>query len=204
MLVTNLHQTLHCILPNVGIFLLKRLKNLLHNKVAFFLDLEVLFHVRDTVNESLYRKLAQRGDFLVARDITGQRQHDQVFCLFGQVTRIQVLANVAECLERGESDFAGDVHVLGALTQLWDEVFPFLARNFYGRYRSDKRGDGTTDRARGGGQGRQNRLFHEGFKLGVKLEPDVLIAFVFALVQYQILADYACHLPACFGIILGG
>jgi hypothetical protein len=59
MLVTNLHQTLHCILPNVGVCLLKRLKNLLHDKVAFFFDLEVLFHVRDTMYEGLYRKLAE-------------------------------------------------------------------------------------------------------------------------------------------------
>jgi hypothetical protein len=66
MFVTNLDQTLHCILPNVSILLLKRLKNLLHDKVAFFLDLEVLFHVGDTMYEGLYRKLAQGGDFLLA------------------------------------------------------------------------------------------------------------------------------------------
>ena len=75
MLITDLYETLHSVLSDVGILLLKSLEDFLHDKVAFFLNLEVLFHVRDTVNKCLHRKFTQRRYFLIIRDITGQRQH---------------------------------------------------------------------------------------------------------------------------------
>ena len=75
MLVANLYETLHRVLPNVTIWLLKCLENFLHDKVAFFLDLKVLLHVRDTVNKCLHGQLTKGRDFLVVRYITGQSQH---------------------------------------------------------------------------------------------------------------------------------
>ena len=75
MLITDLYETLHSVLSDVGILLLKSLEDFLHDKVAFFLNLEVLFHVRDTVNKCLHRKFTQGRYFLIIRDITGQRQH---------------------------------------------------------------------------------------------------------------------------------
>ena len=65
MLVANLYETLHRVLTNVRIGLLKCLEDFLHDKVAFFLDLKVLIHVGDTVNKCLHGQLTKGLNFLV-------------------------------------------------------------------------------------------------------------------------------------------
>ena len=61
-------------------------------------------------------------------NVVGQSEHDLILELGREVIWVKVFTNVANCLERSQSDL--HLVVLGILAQTSDQVGPLAARDF--------------------------------------------------------------------------
>ena len=123
-----LDKALHGFLANIELLVLESFEDLVHYEVSLCCLREVLGRVRNRMVQSVDCQAACLVEIFSIGDVVGQSKHDLVLELRSEVIGVKVFTDVANCLERSQSDL--HLVVLRILTQAGDQVGPLTTRDF--------------------------------------------------------------------------